>query len=290
VIDLIEATEIELAAFEAGLIEVPCPTEPCPAPEAVDGNASVGEGDFTPSGAFVFANFPVEGAEPGTPITNVWYVRTDDDVPFEQAAISLEVIRVGDDGRVSTATLASVSPACPVAGEYLVRAYAGERFLGEVLGTIEPGPFGAAFSSEVDPVEGFEACVPEGFTVDRADLTELDAFTTFAGPDLVVGLNATPGALAEGIDGVQLQRAVLAEVLGIEESELVEVTLQGRDLSGNFVALPAAAGASRDGDTVSALSIGPDGAARNITITGTGDLALLDEAVRLIQFTGLPEG
>lgn len=293
VIGLIEDTEAELAAFEASLTELPCDRASCPAAEDVGSDATLGEPTFSESGAFVFAQFVVNGAEPGTPITNVWYIRTEDDVPFEQAAIPTETVRIADDGFVSTATLASLDPACPVAGEYLVRSYAGERFLGESQGTIEPGLLGATFTSTVDPIEGFEACVPDGFEVERADVTELDAFTSFIGPEFVIGLNVTPGALAEGVDPDELTRAVLSATLRIDESDLVEVELQGRDLSGNFVPIRALAGSSTSAGefpTVTALAIGPDGAARNITITGSGDMALLDEAIGLIQFTGLPGG
>lgn len=291
VIDLVEATEIELAAFEASFVEVPCADEPCPSAEDVGRGAEIGEATFSRSGAFVFASFPIEDVDPGTPVTNVWYVRTDPDLPFEQTALPVEVLRVDDTRSVSTATLPSLSPACPVAGEYLVRAYAGERFLGEAQGTIEPGLLGAAFSSEVDPIEGFEACVPEGFDVERADVTDLDAFTGFNGPEFSIGLNVTPGALAEGNDPVLVTRAVLTGILEIDESQIVEMTLQGRDLAGNFVAIPALAGANvvNGFPTATVMAIGPDAASRNITITGSDDLALLEEAIGLIQFTGLPE-
>lgn len=288
--DLIEAVEAELAAFEASFTEPACPTDSCPSAGDVDGDAGIGDVALSRSGAFVFARYPVDGAEPGTPITTIWYVRTDDDLPFEQAAISVETVRVDDEGFVDTATLASFDPACPVAGEYLVRAYAGERFLGESTGVVEPGALGSSFTAEVDPIEGFEACVPEGFEVARADVTDIDAFTSFAGPDFVIGLNVTPGAVVAGVDGEAVTRQVLASLLGIDGDDVVEVTLQGRDLDGNFVAIPALAGASTAQDAVVALANGPDGATRNITITGSSDLTLLEEAIGLIQFTGLAVG
>ena len=126
---------------------------------------------FSNNGAFVFADYEVSGAEPGTPITNLWYVRTDDELPFEQAAIGLDTVRVGDDGTLFTSTVPSFAPVCPVPGEYLVRAYAGEKLLGEATGTIEPGNFGGSFTALVDPVEGFEACVPEGFEEQRSPVS-----------------------------------------------------------------------------------------------------------------------
>lgn len=287
VVGLIESVEAELAAFEASFSEPPCPVEDCPDAGDVEGGAEIGDVELSRNGAFVFATYPVDGAEPGTPITTVWYVHTDDSLPFEQAAISVETVRVGDDGFVTSATLASFDPACPVAGDYLVRAYAGEQFLGESTGTVEPGPLGASFTSVADPIEGFEACVPEGFEVARADVTDIDAFTSFSGTDFVIGLNVTPGAVIDGVDTDLVARQVLTSMLGIDDGELVEVTLQGRDLDGNFVAIPAVAGASVAQDAVVALANGPDGATRNITITGSSDLTLLEEAIGLIQFTGL---
>jgi tetratricopeptide (TPR) repeat protein len=288
--ELIEATEAELAAFEASFVEIPCDDEPCPAAEDVDGGAEIGDVTFSTNGAFVFGQYEVRGAEPGTPITNLWYVRADDDLPFEQTALGLDVVRVGDDGSLFTVTLPSVNPACPVPGEYLVRAYAGDQLLGEATGTIEPGQFGSSFTALADPVEGFEACVPEGFDVQRADVTGLDAFTGLAGPEFLLGFNVTPGQTVEGEAAQrELSRQLVSQVLQIDESELVEVAFQGRDLEGNAVQLPAFAGAgSFDGlATVTATAVGPDGATRNITITGSDDLTLLQEAIGLIQFTNI---
>lgn len=283
VLDLVEATEGELAAFEAGF------QRDGAAEVEVDGSPSVGEAEFSRNGAFVFAEYPVDGVDPGTPVTNVWYVRTDEELPFEQAALSLEVVDVTDDGIVTTATLASTDPACPVAGDYLVRSYAGRRLLGEAQGTIEPTLFGSEFTSVVDPIEGYEACVPAGFTVERADVTDLDAFTGFIGPEFVMGVNATPGALAEGVDPDVLVEAILTGVLDVDASELVPITLSGRDRSGGFVPLEGLAGASdADGGSMAAMVVGADGATRNITFTGTADLDLLFEAAGLIEFTGLP--
>jgi tetratricopeptide (TPR) repeat protein len=280
VLDLVEATEAELAAFEAGFLADPV---------EVDAGANAGEATFSRNGAFVFADYEVEGADPGTPVTNVWYVRTDDEQPFQQTASPLEVAFVGDDGTVSTSTLPSNDPACPVAGDYLVRSYAGERFLGEFQGTIEPTLFGDDFAVEIDPIEGFEACVPAGFTVERADVTELDAFTGFIGPEFVMGLNVTPGAVAEGVDPRQLVEAVLTSILEVDASALETITLTGRDTSGAFVALQGLAGATEaNGGAMMAIAIGADGASRNITFNGTSDIALLFEAAGLIEFTGLP--
>jgi tetratricopeptide (TPR) repeat protein len=280
VLELVETTEAELAAFEAGFVSDPV---------EVDGGVEAGEATFSRNGAFVFATYDVEGADPGTPITNVWYVRTDDEQPFQQTAVSLEVVDVADDGTVTSATLASSAPACPVAGDYLVRRYAGERFIGEAQGTIEPTLFGDEFTAEIDPIEGYEACVPAGFTVERADVTELDAFTGFLGPEFVMGLNVTPGALAEGVDPDVLVEAVLSAILDVDASELVPITLSGRDRSGAFVPLEGLAGVSEaDGGSMAAIAIGADGATRNITFTGTSDIDLLFEAAGLIDFTGLP--
>lgn len=290
-IDLIEEVEADLAAFDAGFAEPPCPAdlEPCPSAGAAAG-AELGEAELVRDGAFVFATIAVDGAEPGAPVTNVWYVRTADDQPFQQAAFPLEVSRVGLDGTVFTSTVASFDPPCPVPGEYLVRAYAGDRFLGEVSAEVEEGPLGDRFTLAVDPIEGYEVCVPDGFTVERADVTDIDAFTFLGGPEFAIGLNVTPGALAEGIDPELLTEEVLVQLLGVDAGDLVEMEFNARDVDGVPFRMRALAGVSPDGQLATASGIGPDGASRNVTITGPSDRALLEEAVALITFTGLPPG
>jgi tetratricopeptide (TPR) repeat protein len=286
--DLIESTEADLAAFEAGFADLPCDDEPCPTADDVGRDAEIGDVTFTRSGATVFAGFDVDNVDPGTPVATAWYLRTDSDSPFQQAAISLDVNRVADDGTVSSATLPSFDPACPVPGDYLVRVYAGTRFLGEGEGTIDPGPLGSAFRSETDPIEGYDACVPEEFTTQRGDVTAIDSFTFFDGPDFAIGLNVTPGALIPGNDPDEIARSVLTGTLGVDESDLRPISFGARDVDGNFLFLDGLAGVAADGDSQIAFGIGPDGASRNITITGSGDPAVLDEAIALIEFTGLP--
>src|SRR5690606_4852870 len=127
----------------------------------------------------------VQVAVDGLPVDQVvgaaWYFRTDDG-PFEQANLPFQAGTVGDDGTIFTSTLPSGAPACPVAGEYLVRFYLGESFLGEVTGSLEPTLFGSEFESVRDPVEGFDMCSPAGFVVETADVSESDAFTGFIDP------------------------------------------------------------------------------------------------------------
>jgi tetratricopeptide (TPR) repeat protein len=290
VLNGIEAVEGDLAAFEAQFLDVPCDAEPCPEPGEGAGDAEVQDAEFSRTGGFVFASYTAAGVDPGTPLTNVWYIRTDEDRPFEQTAIPIEVVRAGEGGTVTTATLASAQPACPVAGEYLVRVYAGEELVGEVDASIDPSPIGEDFTSVVDPVEGFDACVAAGFDVQRADVSELDAFTGFNGPEFSYGLNVTPGVLGEGFDADEFLEAILTGTLQVDAEDLVPIDLQGRDLEGNFVSMPGLAGASVvDGiGVMSAVAFGPDGASRNVTVTGSDDLDLLFEAVGLIEFTGLP--
>ena len=289
VIDLIEATEGELAAFEASLTELPCDAEPCPTAEDIDSGASIGELTLSTNGAFVFGTYAVEGAEPGTPITTVWYVRNDEDSPFEQTALPLETSRVDAEGEVLSVTLASADPPCPVPGEYLVRVYAGETFLGEATATREPGIIQGPFRAVVDAVEGFSACVPESFEVARADVTDIDAFTSFIGQvngeDVNISFNVTPGSLS-GVDDPDLfTRGVLSQFLQVDESELVGVTFSGRAVDGSVLQIPGLM--ATNGEVMAAFSSGPDESSRNVIVAGSTDLALLEEFLSLIDFTGV---
>ena len=78
-------------------------------------------------------------------------------------------------------------------------------------------------------------------------------------------------------------------MLGVDESELVEFALNGRDVNGNPVTLPGVAGSTVFEGTgvVQVTAVGPDNVTRNITITGSEDLGLLAEAIGLIQFTNI---
>jgi tetratricopeptide (TPR) repeat protein len=287
VIDIIQSTEGELAAFEASFVELPCDAEPCPTADAVGNDAAMGELTVSSSGAFVFGNYPVEGVEPGTPVTTVWYVRTEDGAPFEQTALPLSVGRVGDDGTIGASTLPRLDPACPVPGEYMVRAYAGERFLGEGAATVEPGRTGAAFFAEVDPIEGFTACVPEGFEVSRADVTDIDSFTNFIGEDFSWSMNVTPGALPDGADGPTVSEELLADFLGVDQAALTPITFNGRSVDGGFIPISGFGGVDPVDGTVVAFAAGPDGSSRNILLSGEVDMELLQEIIGLIDFTGV---
>jgi tetratricopeptide (TPR) repeat protein len=280
VASLIRTAEVDLAAFE--LDTSLCAGEPCTTDGDPD-DAELGEATFTRVDAFVFASVPIDGLEPGDAVAAVWYFRTDDELPFEQAALSFEAQVIDDEGFLSTSTLASVDPACPVAGDYLVRLYAAERFLGEVSGTMEPTLLGDQFGSFADPIEGIEVCVPASATTERADLTELDAFTVFTLEDgSTIGINVTPGVLQEGEDPLELAEFGID---GVTDAPTTPVRLTGRDVDGNFLALDGLMAV--DDDEVVALAIGPDSSARSIILQGDVSEELMRQVIGLIAFTGV---
>ena len=287
VIDLVEVIEGELAAFEASFSELPCDIGECPAVEDVSADAGLGELTVSTSGAFVFGTYAVENVDPGTPITTVWYVRADDGAPFEQTALPLQAARVSEDGTVTSVTLPAFDPPCPVPGEYLIRAYAGERFLGEASATVEPGFLRGPFVLEVDALEGYSACVPEDFEVLRADVSDLDSFTSFVGDGIDISLNVTPGALSGAVDPEQFSRTVLSQFLVVEESELVPVTFSGLAVDRDTVSIPGVAGVASDGSSMAAFAAGPDETTRNVIVTGSTDILLMQEILTLIEFTGV---
>jgi tetratricopeptide (TPR) repeat protein len=283
--DLIEAVEVELAAFE--LETSTCGGAACPELDDV-GDVEVGDSTFSRSGAFVFATIPVDGLAAGDPVASVWYFRTDDSLPFEQAFLSFDAQLVADDGTITTSTLPSVDPPCPVAGEYLVRLYSGGEFIGEATGTIEPTQVGVEFVALADPIEGFEACQPDGFEVTRADLSELDAFTTFGGPEtpFLIGVNVTPGALEPGTDPQELlEGAITGFAPGAGQPRPVQ--LFARDLDGNFLFLDGLLAVDESEGLAIAAAVGPDTSSRIILLTGDVDEALLLEVVGLVTFTGV---
>jgi hypothetical protein len=282
--DLIEEVEVELATFELELSN--CGAEACP--EVADaGDVEVGEATFTRSGAFVFSTIPLDGLDAGDPVASVWYFRTDDSLPFEQAFLSFDPQLVADDGTITTSTLPSVDPPCPVAGEYLVRLYSGGEFLGEVSDAIEPTVIGDDFTAFADPIEGFEACQPAGFEVTRADLSELDAFTNFGSPEaaFLIGVNVTPGALAPGDDGQSLLEGAVSSLVPAAQPQPVQ--LFARDIDGGFLFLDGLFAVDESDGVAVAAAVGPDSSSRVILITGEVSEELLLEVVGLVTFTGV---
>jgi tetratricopeptide (TPR) repeat protein len=284
---LIESIEGELAAFEASFTELECPAEPCPVAEDVDDDTEISDLELVADGALVQATYRLDGAPVNAPITTVWYVRTDEEIPFQQTAFPLQLTRVGDGGVVASTTLPSFDPPCPLPGEYLVRAYAGQRFLGEASASVAAGVLEGPFALQEDDLEGFTTCVPASFTVQRSDVSDIDAFTSFAGEDFVVGVNVTPGAVLDTGDTQGNARAILAQTLGIDESDLVGVTLSGITVEGEFISIPAFAGVADDGQAAAAFAAGPDASSRFILLTGNVDLALLQEVIALTDFTNV---
>ena len=282
--------DAESALAEADLALRPCLAEggDCTGAD-IGGGAEVTDGTFTRNGGVVFADLSTTGIEPGTPVAATWYIRTDPDQPLQQTAFGLESVLVGDDGLVSTATVAD-DTGCPVAGEYVVRLVGGGRVIGEATGTIEPSPLGAVFTFFADRLEGIEVCVPDGFETQRADVSALDAFTGFIGDTIGIGVNTTPGNEAVESDDLVEQQIVAAFVGGTPDTvETRAVTLNGLDLRGQFVGLEgfAVSGLS-DGDPVAAaFAFGPGGTSHTLLLTGSDDPALLDEIIGLVTFTDL---
>jgi tetratricopeptide (TPR) repeat protein len=281
--DLIEEVEASLATFE---LERTICTDDSACPEVDAGDVAVGDAAFSRSGALVEASIPVSGLANGDPVGAVWYFRTDDSLPFEQAFLSFEGVFV-DDGSVDTFTLPVVDPPCPVAAEYLVRLYAGEEFIGEATGTIEPSPLATAFTSFADPIEGFEACQPEGFVVERSDVSSLDSFITFDSDEspFAISVNVTPGVVFPGLDTDEFLRGILAEF--VPGAQLSAVQLQARDVDGLPIAIDGLLAVDEGSGTAVAAAVGPDTSSRIILLTGDVNEELLNEVVGLITFTGV---
>jgi hypothetical protein len=252
--------------------------------------ADVGDLDLDRVGAFVTGAVPVDGLDDDTPVGVAWYFRTDDSLPFTQAALAFDTNTIVQDGTVFTSSLPRANPACPVAGEFLVRLYAGGRFLGEAQGSLDPTLVGTDFTPFADPIEGFEACVPAGFPVQRAAVSDSDSFTSF-GDDttpFAISVNVTPGAFLAG-DAEDNAREILGEL--VPGAELTPVTFSGRDAEGNPVDdMDGLAAVDPDANQAVGLVFGPDSSSRTIAVIapdGTDPLDLLHDAIGTITFTGV---
>lgn len=322
-IGLAEDMEARLAEVEMG--ESTCGGgEPCDI--RIDASdASVGDTTFTREGASVFAQITVDGLDEGDDVGVAWYFRADPTFPFEQAALSFQTLDL-TDGTAFASTLPVVQPACPVVGEYLVRVYAGGAFIGDAAAAVGgevveldpdeievssgdsdgeasavpngPGgatPLGSTFTGFADPVEGFEACIPDGFTVAQQDVSELDAFTSYGSPEsgVIVGVNVTPGGFTQGDDPEAQQEAILTQF--VPGADIFSLDLIARDINGDFVRLTGSAAIGVvDGFGVSAvIASGPDSSNRIILVTsdvddpGFENGALLREAAGTVTFTGV---
>ena len=158
-------------------------------------------------------------------------------------------------GAISSSTLPVVTPACPVVGEYLVRVYAGGAFVGEAaasigeeitalevegdgeVATADVGrgtPLGATFTGLADPVEGFEACVPEGFQVAERPMS---ATSTPSPPSAsptgrsASASTSTPGSLLDDQSPDELEELLVTTTVSGAET-CPGRFLQGRDLAG----------------------------------------------------------
>lgn len=316
VLDLVLAMESELAT--AQLEATTCPDgNPCEVDADAD-DAELGEVSFGRDGADVFADIEVDGLEEGTAVAVTWYMRTAPDTPFEQTALGFQASQVVG-GVVEASTLPVFQPRCPVVGDYLVRVYAGGTFLGEAAASIaeeitsidpdEEGteipdggfgvgtPLGSRFTGFADPIEGFEACIPEGFEVDQQDVSELDAFTTFSSEDvlLVIGINVTPGSTVEGQDQQALEDLLIANTG--PDAEVADILLPALDIDGEFLFLEGTSAITEvDGIGVAtAIAVGPDNSTRTILLTGDPSLpglldgSLLREVAATVTFTGVDD-
>ncbi|MBA2283804.1 MAG: hypothetical protein H0W25_21560 [Acidimicrobiia bacterium] len=281
---LIETQEARLAEFEAGLL---CAEQECSDP--VDGDVELGDVEFTSRAGFVFANVPVEGMDPGETFGAAWYFRTDPELPFEQAAFApFEVRTVRDDGVLETSALPSEFPPCPLGGEYLVRLYSGDRFLGEVTGEVPPSPIGASFTTDADPLAGLEVCVPDGFTSEVVEDDTLGSVTTFVRGDLQIFPTTVRGVVPPGTDPEEAARIFIEGALSDDDVELEPATLLGRTLiARSFVDLAGFQAVSPTG--IIAAAVDEQGTVRVVFLGGTDDRALMTEVLGLVQFTGLPE-
>lgn len=290
VIDLVEQVEVELARFELEGFE--CGDQPCSEVDA--SGATVGEATFSRFGPFTDLLIDAEGLTPGHSVGVAWYFRTDDEAPFEQAGFAFQAGFVNDDGSVSSRTLATFDPPCPVAGEFLVRLYQGEELLGEASGTIEPTLFGAEFEHVPDPVEGFDMCSPAGFSVERADVSESDAFSGFIDPELrtSIAVNVVPGAVLDPSLADQFELSTVTTFLPGGEQR--PVTFLGADVEGEGLVTvegvmavgPNPSDPSQDFGV--AFAAGPDSSSRIVMLQGSEvTFELVQEAVLLAFFTGI---
>jgi tetratricopeptide (TPR) repeat protein len=285
VIGLVEEVEVELALFE--LEGFDCNGQPCSEVDA--SGASLGEAAFSRFGPFTDVLVAAEGLTPGDSVGVAWYFRTDEDTPFEQAGLAFQPGIVGADGAVSARTLPSFDPPCPVAGEYLVRLYLGDQFLGEAVGTIDPTLYGSEFDHVPDPVEGFDMCSPSGFTVERADVSESDAFTGFIDPELraSIAVNVVPGAV---LDVTRADEFEVGTVGGFAPgAEQRPVTFVGTDIEGlSLVTIEGVMAVDPAQGLGVALAAGPDSSSRVVMVQGSDvTFELVQEAVLLAFFTGI---
>lgn len=283
--EAIEAVEVRLALVD--LEQLDCGEIACSEVEAPD--ADLGEAAFSRFGPFTQVLVEVDGLPAGQVVGAAWYFRTDEGAPFEQAADSFTSGTVGEDGTLFTAALPSVSPACPVAGDYLVRFYLGDSFLGEVTGSLGPTPFGAEFEAVRDPIEGFEMCSPAGFVVETADISEVDSFTGFIDPEGGPGIsiNVVPGAL---LDPAFAEEFVAGSVSGfLPGAPQQPVTFIGVDVTGEeLVTIDGLMALDAAGGVGVAMAAGPDSSSRVVMVQGPGlSFELLQEAVSLAFFTGI---
>ena len=281
----IEAVEVRLAALD--LEQLDCAGTPCSEVEAPD--VALGEATFSRLGPFTQVNVDVEGLDTGQVVGAAWYFRTDDGDPFEQANLPFQEGTVGADGTIFSSTLPSGAPPCPVAGEYLVRFYLGEDFLGEVTGSLGATLWGDEFEAVRDPVQGFDMCSPAGFEVQTADVSESDAFTSFIDPDggPSISVNVVPGALLDPDFADQFEQGTVAGFAPGGEQR--PITFIGANVEGDELILAEGVMALHPTEPVGvAMVAGPDFSSRIVMVQGEDiTFELLEEAASLVFFSGI---
>jgi tetratricopeptide (TPR) repeat protein len=288
--DDIEAVEADLADFEVAEFE--CVLQegepPVACPEIDADGVTLGEATFGRSGPFTEVVFETDGLDPGQQVGVAWYFRTDDSAPFEQAGLPFEGGVVLADGRVFSSTLPSLDVQCPVAGEYLVRLYGGGELLGEATGTVDPTLFGSDFEFVRDPVEGFNMCSPAGFTVERADVSQSDAFTSFLDPDqqFSIAVNVVPGALPDTSLADEFEVGTVSGF--VPGAEQRPARFIGLDVAGRFVDEEGVMAVDPAQGLGVAMLAGPDLSSRVVMVQGPDvTFEMVQEAALLAFFTDI---
>jgi tetratricopeptide (TPR) repeat protein len=290
--DLATATETRLAL--AGLDAVQCTTDGVDLHDCVpaSGDVEIGEVEFVQEGGTLDATATVTGLDDGEAVAATWYVRTADDLPFEQTPTSLTGAEVVD-GTLFSSTVMSGALPCPVAGEYLVRYFTEDGLVGEATTTVEPNLYGEEFTLDTRAVEGMDVCLPAGFEVTEQPISPNDPDNVFiqianTATGEVIALNVFNGSAIAGIDPGQAARTLVEASV---DGDLEDVTMYGRSRNGGFVRLPGLMAVGTDptgAPGAAAVSVGTDQGVRTVLLSGP-DVSrerLLD-LIHLITFTGV---
>ena len=293
VADLLEDRETQLAL--AGLGSVQCTSDGVDFHDCVaaTGDVELGEVRFEQEGGTLSATADVTGLPDGQALSATWYVRTADDLPFEQTATSLTGAELAG-GEVFTSTVMNGAIPCPVAGEYLVRYFSEDGLVGEATTTVEPSRYGADFSLDAHAVEGMSVCLPTGYEVTEQPISQDDpdnVFVQLSDPEAgeVIALNVFNGAAIAGFDPTEAARTLVQT--SVPDGQVQDVVMYGRLQNGAFIRLAGvmAVGTDATGAPVAAaVSVGGDQGVRTVFLSGpdVSEERLLD-LIDLVTFTGV---